>query len=369
MRSNLIFVFLGLTDAVNAIFNKITHQLFHHTTWKGYWEPIIQLFLPAWRDSYYRAKVVAIKSLRADVVQLTLSPEKKWPIHKAGQHIALTVEVDGKLITRIFTIACGTTTRKNQGVIRLIIKVKDNGALTPFLSNFGKGNWVNISPPMGSFLLPHSESVLMIAGGSGITPFLAMLEDYQANKKGSLEDKQPIHLIYYAKPHEHLLVEELTEFANHNESFSFQLLSRMHDGDIEPYLVQHGTSHWMVCGPFELHQQVAQTAKLINVPVDSEHFVAFPHLTDNTNSPKQQLIVKHNKTTLTVSNKETLLTQLQKADVPVSYGCGMGICHQCQCIKKSGVVRDVRTGELSDSAEQLIQLCVSQAATDLELQA
>lgn len=36
--------------------------------------------------------------------------------------------------------------------------------------------------------------------------------------------------------------------------------------------------------------------------------------------------------------------------------------------KKTGVGRNLKTGELSDNGEQFIQLCVSQAVSDLELQ-
>ena len=61
--------------------------------------------------------------------------------------------------------------------------------------------------------------------------------------------------------------------------------------------------------------------------------------------------------------------QLLERGDPVNYGCKMGICHQCQCKKKSGVVKNIRTGEISDRGEELIQLCVSQVFTDLELEA
>ena len=51
------------------------------------------------------------------------------------------------------------------------------------------------------------------------------------------------------------------------------------------------------------------------------------------------------------------------------FGCGMGICHQCQCVKKKGLVKNIRTGQLSDYGEELIQLCVSQVMSDVELEA
>jgi ferredoxin len=100
----------------------------------------------------------------------------------------------------------------------------------------------------------------------------------------------------------------------------------------------------------------------------SGHFAALPVVSHTSLTESETFSLVHNGQSLTIDNQQTLLSQLQQAEQPVTYGCGMGICHQCQCVKKRGVVRDTRTGELSDSAEQLIQLCVSQAVTDLEIQ-
>tara|TARA_Y100000310_G_scaffold148136_1_gene147408 strand:- start:125 stop:481 length:357 start_codon:yes stop_codon:yes gene_type:complete len=117
-----------------------------------------------------------------------------------------------------------------------------------------------------------------------------------------------------------------------------------------------------------MFEQVESYAKTINAPLSSEHFAALPVLSSTSLSQSETFSLVHNGQSLTIDNQQTLLIQLQQAEQPVTYGCGMGICHQCQCVKKSGVVRDTRTGELSDSAEQLIQLCISQAVTDVEIQ-
>jgi len=355
---------------VKSVLNRISHLFFHHSTWKGYWEPLVQALFPAWRDGLYRARVIENKALNENTVQLSLKPQKRWPAHRAGQHIAVTVEVNGKLITRVFTIASGLNRHNAQQEIRLVVRVKKQGKLTPYLHNLKKGQWVNISSPAGDFTLPTDKNVLMIAGGSGITPFIAMLEDYmQKQRQGDVAALPAIDLLYYAKPNEHLLVHELRDYAKHIAQFNFKLLSRTNDGDITPYLAHYGKSHWMICGPHSLYHQVAQNAELIDVSLSSEHFMAAPLPENDDNGCIEQLTVNHNNSAITVDNKQSLLTQLQDANIPVNYGCGMGICHQCQCVKKRGIVRDTRTGELSDNAEQLIQLCVSQAITDLELQA
>ena len=128
----------------------------------------MQQVRPAWRDGYFRARVVTVKKLSTDMLEVLLIPERSWPTHVAGQHIALTIEINGRLTTRVFTIASGANTRQKEKQIRLVTKVKVQGALTPYLHSCVPNQWVNISAPMGEFIWPKVEKpLLMIAGGSG----------------------------------------------------------------------------------------------------------------------------------------------------------------------------------------------------------
>ena len=45
----------------------------------------------------------------------------------------------------------------------------------------------------------------------------------------------------------------------------------------------------------------------------------------------------------------------------------MGICHTCSCLKQSGTVENLLTGEISSEPGERIQLCISRARTDLTL--
>ena len=366
---------------MKSLLSKISHSLFHHLTWKGYWEPLVQRFKPAWRDGLFRAQITSATYLNPNTLQILLSPEKKWPVHLAGQHVSLTLEINGRLTTRVFTIASGASTHALENKLRLIIRIKEQGALTPHLPTLSPGQWVNISPPMGRFALREDKDILMIAGGSGITPFIAMLEDYTSKHaaKHSSNDcnehhssqasmKPNIHLLYYAKQGEHLLIDELSNISSKLPNFAFRLLTKANDGDVERYLPEFNSYEWMVCGPLSLYGPVSKNALANNISLESEHFTALLPTVFDSSEEEQTFLIQHDNKALHVNNQQSLLTQLQQASVPVNYGCGMGICHQCQCVKKQGIVRDMRTGELSDNAEELIQLCVSQAVTNLELQ-
>jgi ferredoxin-NADP reductase len=339
----------------------ISNNLFHHRDLSGYFEPVIQVFKPAWRSGFFRAKVKSIRVLSENALKITLKPEKKWPIHTAGQHISLTIEQQGRLISRVFTIASGAKKLKETGLIDLVIRTHEKGNFTSYLGELVLNSWVNISNPKGEFTFDkQSNHTTFLAGGSGITPFIAMLEDLQENTQ------QHIHLLYYAKPNAHLMVEVLEKYMTILPNFSFELLNRSEHGSFSKFVSVVHTDEFLVCGPEEMFVEAEEFCKSRQIPIRAAHFQAIKP-TKSINEAAR-FTVKLNHGDLEISNQDSLLSEFQSHNKPVKYGCGMGICHQCQCVKKKGIVRDMRDGRLSDNSEELIQLCVTQAVTDLELE-
>ncbi|MCO7223259.1 flavin reductase family protein [Pleionea sp. CnH1-48] len=337
----------------------LSKNLLHHQTLAGYIEPLMQMFKPAWRSMMFRAKVLSQKSIGQDVIALELTVPKRWPMHRAGQHIALTVELDGRLMTRTFTIASSPEIAKRLGYVRLVIKTSANGRFTSNLSNMKVGQWVNISAPSGDFILNKEASdVLMLAAGSGITPFIAMLESLPP------KNNQNIQLLYYAKPGQHVLNDELEQLTRLRPNVTVRYLSRENDGDVARQLASYSNYDWMACGPGDFYKSIEEAAGKLKVELSSEHFLALPLVQDTEVS----LPVSYQGTEILIKNSKTLLSQLIDAGADVTFGCGIGICHQCQCVKKSGVVRNIKTGQLSDAGQTLIQLCISQPVTALELE-
>ncbi|MDN3651336.1 iron-sulfur cluster-binding domain-containing protein [Thalassotalea ponticola] len=343
--------------------NWLSRRFLHHTSFSGYIEPVIQAVKPAWRDGFYRANVVAVNHHVTDTIELYLRVHGNWPVHQSGQHIELTQEINGKLLTRVFTIASAPQLALSKRLIRLVIKQQQQGHFTPALSQLSLGNWVNISSPKGQFTVGKlTDNNLLLVAGSGITPFIAMLNDL----KNQPNDGRHVHLLYYAKPQQHLLVDELTALSAAMENFSFQLMTRNVDGDVSNHLEKFAQSTMLVCGPQAFYQSVAKYAQLHDISLYSEHF-SLMALTQLDSQTKQLFDVSLNGKQIVVSNESPILSQLLALGEPVSHGCKIGICHQCQCTKTTGVVKNVVTGKLSDRGEELIQLCVSQVMSDVEL--
>ncbi|MGI2171459.1 flavin reductase family protein [Shewanella sp. MF05960] len=340
----------------------------------------MQRIKPAWRTHWFRAKVLGHELLGADVLQLDLSPEKAWPQAKAGQHVLLTVEINGRLMTRPFSISSAPEQSHSQylkkRVIRLTIKTNADGAFTAtLLANIATGGYVNLSAPQGEFIL--SESVLtqpstplwFVAAGSGITPFMAMFNQLALLPQ---QPKNPIQLVYFAKAGEHLYVDELMALQQQLSQFQVQLLIRKNGHNLTDALSTCNVqSQVLICGPSQFKDDVDRQLDVMKHPKAQRQAECFQAPTFAQTAAGEQhvhLSQRGQTSQLVLAAKDTLLSGLEQQGISANFGCRIGVCHQCQCVKKSGVVRNLRTGELSQPGEQLIQLCISQAVTPLELE-
>ena len=109
-----------------------------------------------------------------DIVEVTVSPTGKGIKHKAGQFAFLSIAGE----RHPFTIASGPNS-----VRQLKFCIKPLGDYTNSLSSLLKnGASALISPAYGRFLMKsRPKTQVWIAGGVGITPFLAWLEDLKAD--------------------------------------------------------------------------------------------------------------------------------------------------------------------------------------------
>ena len=145
-----------------------------------------------------------------------------------GQHVSLYCTVEGKLVIRAYTPVTNDATR---GVVKLAIKVYPDGKMTQYLEKMKVGEKMLFAGPKGEFeykgngkftIKGKSSQVDhfgMIAGGSGITPVLQIIEAIYNNEK----DKTKVSLIYANQTEDDILLREtLEEMAvNRKGQFNF----------------------------------------------------------------------------------------------------------------------------------------------------
>jgi ferredoxin-NADP reductase len=123
-----------------------------------------------------RAVVTDVERSTADSVTLTLRPTRQWRGFDAGQFDQVAVDIDGVRHTRCYSPS--GSQHRTDGRIELTVKGHDKGRVSQWLyKQAERGLVVRLSQADGAFRLPlpRPERVLLISGGSGITPVLAML--------------------------------------------------------------------------------------------------------------------------------------------------------------------------------------------------
>ncbi len=115
-----------------------------------------------------------------------------WPGHLAGQHIDIRLTAaDGYSTQRSYSLAAPP----DEDRVELTVQQVPDGEVSPYLTQvLGIGDPVEIRGPVGGWFVwrpTATEPVLLVAGGSGIVPLMAMVRARQA--AGS---RIPFRLIY-----------------------------------------------------------------------------------------------------------------------------------------------------------------------------
>src|SRR5215468_1798959 len=146
------------------------------------------------RLNWQYAKVVELIEETRRCTSLVLEPAD-WTGHQAGQHVdvRLTAE-DGYQAQRSYSIASGP----EDAELVLTIERLDDGEVSPYLvDELRPGDELELRGPIGGYFVWERSSggpVLLIAGGSGVVPFRAMLRHHVAGGSDAA-----VRLLYSAR--------------------------------------------------------------------------------------------------------------------------------------------------------------------------
>jgi len=321
-----------------------------------------------------RAEVTDVERPTADSVTLTLRPNRQrgFRTFQAGQFVQLTVEIDGVQRTRCFS-PCSSQHRSD-GRFQLTVKAHEDGIVSRHLyEHANPGLVVGLTPASGTFTLPTSrpERLLLISGGSGITPVLSMLRTlldeghageivflHYARGEQDVPHLAELRAIAARQGNVRVVLAYTREPAGADLAGHFE---PAHLAEIAPW---HAEAPAFLCGPASLMAAVREhyAAKGIPELLHTEEFtlsVAAP-AADATGT------VRFGATEVENSGA-TLLEQAEGAGLSPEYGCRMGICFTCTKVKTAGCTRNVRTGDLHTEPDQEIQLCISVPVGDVAI--
>jgi len=145
-----------------------------------------------------------------------------------GQHMSFRATIEGKEVYRPYT---PVTSDDELGYFDLVVKVYPQGKMSQYLDHLKIGDTIEVKGPKGKFKYePNMKRAFgMLAGGTGITPMLQVIQAVLKNPK----DKTKLSLIFANVTEEDILVRETLEglAEKHPDQFSlFYTLNEAPEG-------------------------------------------------------------------------------------------------------------------------------------------
>lgn len=182
-----------------------------------------------------------------------------------GRHLAVKVPIEGNDEIRFYS---PISPRNAPGYFDLMIKSYVDGKVSKYFASLSTGQTVDFMGPVGTLNYePNSSKAIgIIAGGSGITPVLQVLNEVMTTP----EDETKISLIYANEAENDILLKaELDEMAENFPNFEVHYVLRQPKGEWEgsiglvteelmrAYLPEPSDEHrLLVCGPEAMNKMV-----------------------------------------------------------------------------------------------------------------
>ncbi len=236
------------------------------------------------RLSWQLGEVVATHAETATARSITLAVPT-WPGHRAGQHVdvRLTAE-DGYQVERSYSIASAP---EDGARITLTVERLDNGEVSPYLvDELRVGDRLELRGPIGGYFVWEARfggPLLLIAGGSGIAPLMAMIRH-----RAAARSTVPTRLLYSSRSLDSVMFrDELARIASNGSGIDTRYtLTRSQPADWTGYRRRIDTNMlrevaWpsdrgaraFICGPTELVETAAASlVELGHVHIKTERF-------------------------------------------------------------------------------------------------
>ncbi|MEE4014711.1 cytochrome P450/oxidoreductase [Roseibium sp. FZY0029] len=309
---------------------------------------------PARRDI---ARKIRIKNVRREadgIFGLTIEDAKgrALPRWSAGAHIEVCV--DG--FDRKYSL-CGRADSRDYD-IAVLLEEDGRGGSRRIHEVAAEGLELRLRGPSNLFRLDEqAKSYVLIAGGIGITPILAM-----ADRLKALGRDYAIHYCGRSRRNMAFLDRLL---ADHGERLS------VHAGDenrraelsaIVGSLPEGGQIY--ACGPERMISELEDlTAKLPDGTLHFEHFSAQETALDPSKENAFQVELKDSGLTLDVAANATLLDTLLASGIDISCDCREGLCGSCEVEVLEGEVdhRDVVLTRTERAENRRMMSCCSRS--------
>ena len=319
--------------------------------------------------------------------------------HQPGQYLVISPVINGKKVNRPYTISSSPT---QPDYCEITVKREEMGLVSRHLHDtLREGDTINIAAPTGRFIFDgtQAKSVVLIAGGVGITPLMAIAryltdKGWQGDIYFAYSTKTPDDIIYrkelddlkarFPNLHVHVTLSRADmDWMGHKGRVTAEFLTKCIP-ELPKRLVY-------ICGPEAMMAMTVQVLKELGVPAEQiklEEFVAAKRVELDTEPGKvcapipaggvaapeggePKLTFSRSAKAVALTPDKSLLEIAEDAGVNIDFECRSGICGRCKTRLLGGCVTMETQDALDDGdrAKNLILMCQAHASEHVTVEA
>lgn len=268
---------------------------------------------------------------------------------KAGQYLTITINIDGNTYSRPYSLISSPKESLDNIYSIMIKRVPDGIVSNYILDNWQIGTKVITSDPQGFFTyeeLRDAKSIIGVAGGSGITPFISLAK---AIKDG--DELCDLTILYGSRNvNDILLKDELDDIVK--TCPKVQVVYVLSDEEKEGY--EHGfislelikkyqpetPSSIFICGPEQMHTYLDNELSKLDIEKKYiRHEVIGSNLLNLDKKLVQITVIQNGESkVIAASTNDTILQSLEKNGIKTLSRCRSGECGFCHSRLISGDV-------------------------------
>lgn len=299
-----------------------------------------------------------VSALTSDIsrYRLTAVGAEPLPAFTAGAHIEIKITAE---LTRAYSLCSNPAHASDYYEIAVKKEAAGRGGSLAMHEKVTLGTTLTISEPKNHFALAEQASHhLLIAGGIGITPMMAMAHSLSAQQ-------QPFTLAVCAAGEDQLPFAQTLRASNWRiheslagrEHFDIAALCNDLPSDLHVYC----------CGPDSLTETVKAYCQTL--PAAHYHEERFGALAPQTNADSVELYLSASDMRVTVPQGTSMISALRQAGIKIDSVCEQGICGSCITAWRDGEPEHHdQCLDAEDQAEYLAVCCAGCKSPSLTLE-
>lgn len=284
------------------------------------------------------------------------------PFFYAGQYISVKFYIDGKWVTRPFSVSSAPMETEREGILQITLRKKPGGYVTEWVwNNWKPGVQVQFDGAFGDnywSAIRDKEHVVAIAGGSGVTAYRSIAKDMADTGR-----PKKLTILYGSRNQDDIIFyDELNQIAAASDGAVevYNILSEPKEGwtgetgfisaDIIKKLVPDWQSvTYYMSGPQAMYKFLDGELAKLNIRkknIRKEEFGETDDVTKLTEYPKGnegktfkiKVVFGEDERIIDAKATDTVVVSLEKAGIAPDSHCRSGACGFCRSLLLEGEV-------------------------------